>query len=194
MSAWCAVPRVRVVLCGGRRARRPGRPRRCWVAGDWWGSGSVWSRAAVWVVMPPREPGRTASAWGGGWVRWVHGSSGGWGAVVADQDELALRLLARSLGHIWGTSRCKRVQIVPNAAIPPWPTLIPGIRCATRKPPESRGVSPVGPRGFEPRTSSLSGMRSNRAELWAPGAAILQVLRSVSAHPGRRADGSSCVT
>ena len=26
----------------------------------------------------------------------------------------------------------------------------------------------VGPRGLEPRTSSLSGMRSNRAELWAP--------------------------
>ena len=27
----------------------------------------------------------------------------------------------------------------------------------------------VGPRGLEPRTSSLSGKRSNRAELWAPG-------------------------
>ena len=26
----------------------------------------------------------------------------------------------------------------------------------------------VGPRGLEPRTSSLSGKRSNRAELWAP--------------------------
>ena len=26
----------------------------------------------------------------------------------------------------------------------------------------------MGPRGLEPRTSSLSGMRSNRAELWAP--------------------------
>jgi hypothetical protein len=30
------------------------------------------------------------------------------------------------------------------------------------------GFSFVGPRGLEPRTSSLSGMRSNRAELWAP--------------------------
>lgn len=29
------------------------------------------------------------------------------------------------------------------------------------------GGSTVGPRGLEPRTSSLSGMRSNRAELWA---------------------------
>jgi hypothetical protein len=33
---------------------------------------------------------------------------------------------------------------------------------------EHTGGSVVGPRGLEPRTSSLSGMRSNRAELWAP--------------------------
>ncbi len=34
------------------------------------------------------------------------------------------------------------------------------------KRPKSTGGS-VGPRGLEPRTSSLSGMRSNRTELWA---------------------------
>ena len=31
-----------------------------------------------------------------------------------------------------------------------------------------REMEGVGPRGLEPRTSSLSGKRSNRAELWAP--------------------------
>ena len=43
----------------------------------------------------------------------------------------------------------------------------------------SRGFFSVGPRGLEPRTSSLSGMRSNRAELWAHESSTLQTLPGV---------------
>ena len=49
---------------------------------------------------------------------------------------------------VLGLYQCIVESISPGSAHPHWGSL-------------------VGPRGLEPRTSSLSGMRSNRAELWA---------------------------
>jgi alkanesulfonate monooxygenase SsuD/methylene tetrahydromethanopterin reductase-like flavin-dependent oxidoreductase (luciferase family) len=67
----------------------------------------------------------------------------GWHAIRIEPEDLARRVLEGeerpqppTLAHNLRTSRCKRVQIVPNAAIPPRPTRIPGIRWRTRKPPD----------------------------------------------------------
>ena len=51
-----------------------------------------------------------------------------------------------------------------------------------------QGSSGVGPPGFEPGTSSLSGMRSNRAELWA-----LETVDAQAFQPSAISDGVGAV-
>ncbi len=68
---------------------------------------------------------------------------------------LPMRFIRGPMGTQWGRS----------TPIPATPTRL--LKRQIAKTPCEMGVFAVGPPGLEPGASSLSGMRSNQAELWA---------------------------